>query len=116
MTELVACLSSGKGTWGQVVKLINADAFDQIYLIANSYGAENFKPTENAELLEIDPGDPLATLRDEIGAFLDDLHGPEVAVNLISGSGKEHMAVLSAILQQGCGMRFVVEDDGIEEF
>ena len=35
----------------------------------------------------------------------------DVAVNFISGSGKEHMALLSAMIEMGVGMRFVVPVD-----
>ena len=40
----------------------------------------------------------------------------EVAVNFISGAGKEHMSLISALIKLGVGFRLVVSDEGkIEE-
>ena len=44
------------------------------------------------------------------------IKGIEVAVNFVSGEGKEHMALMSALLKLGIGVRFVaLKPDGIEE-
>jgi len=43
MTELVACLSTGKGTWGHVSRLIADGTWEKIILITNDFGKENFK-------------------------------------------------------------------------
>ena len=40
----------------------------------------------------------------------------EVGLNIVSGSGKEHMAVLSAVMKLGVGYRLVAATaNGIEE-
>ena len=40
----------------------------------------------------------------------------EIALNLVSGSGKEHMAVLSAIMKLGLGFRLIAATkEGIVE-
>ena len=46
MTELIACLSTGKGTWGHVARLMQDQEWDKIYLITNDYGKENFNSNE----------------------------------------------------------------------
>jgi len=39
-----------------------------------------------------------------------------VALNLVSGNGKEHMAILSALLKLGIGVRLMaVTKDGVRE-
>ena len=44
------------------------------------------------------------------------IKGTEVALNLASGSGKEHMALLSALLKLGVGIRLVsFTNNGIKE-
>jgi len=44
------------------------------------------------------------------------IRGIEAAVNLISGTGKEHMAIMSALLKLGLAIRFVtLTDSGVRE-
>ncbi len=117
MTDLVACLSSGKGTWGHVSRLISEGNFERILLITNEFGKENFKNEKNAELIVVDPNLPLAQLTEEIKNKLDGkIKDTEVALNFISGSGKEHMAILSALLKLGLGIRLIaLTTEGIKE-
>ncbi len=117
MTCLVACLSTGKGTWGHVSRLIADGQWDKIFLITNDFGKENFNNEKQAEMIVVDSRVGLEDLREKIKLGLQGkLTGTEVAVNLISGEGKEHMAILSAILQLGFGMRFMaLTKDGIKE-
>ena len=53
MSTLIACLSTGKGTWGHVSRLIQDGKFDNTILITNDYGKENFQKLENTELIAI---------------------------------------------------------------
>lgn len=117
MTELVACLSTGKGTWTEVIKLIKVEKWEKIFLITNLFGKENFNPTNKTELIVIDDRKLLPDLvKDIMNALKDKLIGPEVALNLLSGAGKEHMAVLSALLKLGFGVRLVhMVNDKVEE-
>jgi len=116
MTILVACLSTGKGTWGHVSKLIEDEKFDKVYLITNDFGKENFQKRDNTELIAFNFSQGLRELRDEIYNGLKDKIKEEIAVNIVSGAGKEHMALLSAILKLGVGMRFLaVTKDGVKE-
>jgi len=115
---LVACLSTGKGTWVHVSKLLNYEEFDKIFLITNNFGIQNFKNSnEKIQLIKIDDNADLENIRNDIKNNLNGkLTGTEVAINLFSGSGKEHMAILSAILQLGYGIRlFISSDSGIKE-
>jgi len=44
------------------------------------------------------------------------IKGFEVALNIVSGNGKEHMAILSALLKLGVGIRLMaVTKEGIKE-
>ncbi len=116
--NLVACLSTGKGTWGHVAQLLNDPQWEKIFLITNEFGRENFKTEgKNAELIVIDANKPLEEMIVDVKEKLKGkIKDTEVAVNLISGSGKEHMAMLSALLQSGLGLRFfAVTKDGIKE-
>jgi len=117
MTQLIACLSTGKGTWSHVSRLINEEAWDKVFLITNSFGKENFTSAEKpVEFMEIDQNKPLIELRDDIKTHLKDKLDGDVAVNLISGTGKEHMAIISALLQLGVGIRLIAHTkEGIKE-
>lgn len=116
MTILIACLSTGKGTWGHVSKLIEDENFEKVILITNDFGKENFQKKENTELIAFNFNQGLIELRDEIYNSLRDRVKEEVAVNIVSGAGKEHMALLSAILKLGVGMRFLaITKDGVKE-
>jgi len=109
MTDLIACLSIGKGTWGHVSRVIDAQEWRMVFLITNDFGKEKFSSSKsNIELIVVDSRQDLKTLIEEIKTKLKDKpEGPEVALNLASGDGKEHMALLSAIMQLGLSFRLV---------
>ena len=117
MNILLACLSTGKGTWGHVNRLINEGDFDKVILITNEQGKENFRKNDKNELISLNLSQGIRELRDEIIKILKEkIKEPEVAVNIISGTGKEHTALISALLKSGIGMRFLaLTKDGIEE-
>ena len=117
MAVLIACLSSGKGTWGHVNRVIEGFEWDKIILLTNDFGKENFSNTKNAELEVFDFRKGLEEVRDDIYERLKvkNLEG-EVAVNFVSGEGKEHMALMSALLKLGIAIRFIaLTKDGIKE-
>ncbi|MAG50052.1 hypothetical protein CL621_00230 [archaeon] len=117
MTELIACLSTGKGTWGHVNRLIQDQEWDKIFLITNEFGKENFTVEKEAEFIIIQQSQGLIELRDQIEKSLKDkVKGTEVAVNFVSGTGKEHTALISALLRLGVGIRLTaLTKDGIKE-
>lgn len=116
MTDLIAFLSTGKGTWGHVSGLIKGEEWDKIYLLTNDFGKDKFTPNEKTELIELNMNGSAEELRDEILKKLKEKLSGEVAVNFISGSGKEHMALVSALLKLGVGFRFMVStQDGVKE-
>ena len=111
MTDLIACLSTGKGTWGHVSRLMQAEEWGKIILVTNAFGAEKFSSETPFEFLVIDPQQSVqelvSALKGQLAGKFTDL---EIAVNFVSGSGKEHMALLSALQQLGAGIRLVSLD------
>jgi hypothetical protein len=107
MTSLIACLSTGKGSWIEVKKIIGSDSFEKVYLITNDFGKEKFQAAENTELIVIDTRADTAEMIKQILAGLGDKVKGEVALNLTSGSGKEHMALFAALIKLGIGFRLV---------
>lgn len=117
MKDLIACLSTGKGTWGHVNRVINDGNWDKVFLITNEYGKENFSADNKTELIAINLNQGLKEMRDEImNKLKGKIKDTEVAVNLVSGAGKEHMALVSAILKLGIGIRLIaLTKEGVEE-
>ena len=117
MSILIACLSTGKGTWGHVSRLIADGQWDKIFLVTNEFGKENFNNEKKAELILVDSRKGIEEIRDEIkNGLKGKIPDTEVSINFISGEGKEHMALLSAIIQLGLGVRFVaLTKDGVKE-
>jgi len=112
--ELIALLSSGQGTWGQVAGLINRAEWDNIILIGSSF-AEKFACDKQHEFVKVNTNQGIVELKQEILEKLKNkLQGTEVALSVASGDGKEHMALISALLSIPVGVRFVVlTQDGI---
>lgn len=112
--ELVALLSSGKGTWGQVAGLISRGEWEKIILVGSEF-AEKFTSSKNTEFIRADLGKQIIELKTEILEKLKGkISGTEVALSIASGTGKEHMALISALLNLPVGIRFVVlTKDGI---
>lgn len=116
--DLVAVISSGKGTWGHVAHLIQDVEWDRIFLLTNEFGKENFACTKPFELMLVDERKGIEEMKKDIKAQLEGKLKPfnEVALNIVSGTGKEHMALLAALLELGIGVKFIaLTKDGVKE-
>ena len=114
MPTLIALLSSGKGTWSEVSRLMQAQPWSKVFLVTNSFGKETFTSVPpNAELIVLDFMRETQDIAEEIKK---QLHGKvndfEVAINMASGNGKEHMAMLEAIMEMGLNFRLVTLRNG----
>lgn len=92
--SLVACLGIGKGTWGHVARLISTEPWDRIILVSSEFGKENFKPEKECEWIFVNTRAGFEIIRDTIK---NKLPSGDIAVSLVSGSGKEHMALIVAL-------------------
>ena len=107
MTELIALLSTGKGSWTEVMRLIKSQTWEKVFLVTDQFGTK-FSSDEKCEFVIVDFRKELKWLTEDIRKKLSEkVNGLEVAVNLSSGSGKEHMALLSAIMKLGMGFRLI---------
>ena len=114
--ELVAYLGKDKENWGQVTALINRFDCERVILIKDQ-NSDDFPVNEKCVIVEIDPTMPLLKLKNEIKEKLSkELSNEfEVAISIASGTGKEHMALISALLSIPVGIRLVVfTKNGIE--
>ena len=112
--ELVAFLGTDKENWGQVKALASKMEWDQVILVKNK-DADEFE-LENAEVIKIDSTKPLLELKaDLISKLKPRLKDFEVALSIASGTGKEHMAIISSLLTIPVGIRLAVfTKEGVE--
>lgn len=104
--ELIALLSSGEGTWAQVSGLIKFGQWDKIILIGNDF-ASKFTCEKPFEFIKVNTNQRIKELRDEIAEKIKGkISGMEVALSIASGDGKEHMALISALINVPVGIRF----------
>lgn len=104
--ELVAWIGSGKGTWGQVAGVVNQGEWDSITLIGSEF-AKKFTLEKDFEFIEVNSS-KIIDLKEELSKKLKNkFKGTEVALSIASGDGKEHMALISALLGVPVGIRFV---------
>ena len=109
--ELIALLSSGKGSWAQVSGLIKHGEWDKIILLGDDFSSK-FQIQDKADITEfikVNLGQRIKDLREELSNKLKGkFNGTEVALSIASGDGKEHMALISALINLPVGIRFAV--------
>ena len=113
--ELVAFLGTDKETWGQITALINRFEWEKIILVKNK-AADEFVPAKKCVTIDVNSDKPLLDLKNDIMDKLKKEIGElEVALSIASGNGKEHMALISALLSIPTGIRLVVfTKEGVE--
>ncbi len=104
--ELVALLSTGKGSWAQVSGLMKHGEWDKIILLGDDF-AKDFKHEKKFEFIKIDLSQKIKDLQQDLKSKLKGkFAGTEVALTIASGDGKEHMALISALINLPVGIRF----------
>ena len=111
MAKLVSIASTGRGTWAHLIKLIDKEEWEAVYVVTDEFGKSRFPMRNNIELIIVNFSDSLETIRAKI---IESLKGKindwDVGLNLFSGDGKSHMALLSALISLGLGIRMVYLD------
>ncbi len=105
--ELVTLLSTGKGTWAQVAGLMTHGEWDKIVVLGDDF-AKDFKHEKKFEFIKVDLSQKIKDLQQDLKLKLKGkIDGMEVALTIASGDGKEHMALVSALINLPVGVRFV---------
>lgn len=105
--ELVCLLSKGEGSWAQVSGLMKYGEWDRVVLIGDEF-AKGFTHEKKFEFVKVDLNQKIVELKDDLAKKLKDkFKVMEVAVSIASGDGKEHMALISALINVPVGIRFV---------
>lgn len=106
MTDLIVCMTDKVGL-SHIKGLIEKNEWDNIFLITTEQMA-NVDIGGETNLILVDLKTSTESLTGQISRGLNgNVSGLEVALNLFSGSGKEHMAIIAAILKLGLGIRLV---------
>lgn len=117
MTDLVAVVSSGAGTAKHVERVACEMPWRRVMIVVPVATEAPFQLRANMELVKTDFSQPMRTVVEGLVQKLKPkISGTEVGLNIISGDGKEHMAVLSAVLKCGVGFRLIaLTKDGVAE-
>ena len=104
--ELIALLSTGKGTWAQISGLIKHGEWEKIIILGDEF-AKKFSSEKKFEFIKVDLNKKIKDLKEEFSKKLKGkINGTEVALSIASGDGKEHMSLISALLNLPVGIRF----------
>ncbi len=116
MTDLIINVGLGKGTWREAREVCQAEEWDNILVVTNEFGREKFGlEGKEFELAVVDIAQSIEDMKQEVEkAIQEKINSKETefALNLVSGTGKEHMAIISAILKSGKGFRLVTAEEG----
>src|SRR3989344_3546261 len=106
--EFVAFAGQDKENWGQITALMNRIECEKIVIVQNK-DTSDFPVNEKCEVVKVDSSKSLVELKEIMKEKLKPLLSGdfEVAVSLASGTGKEHMAFISALLNIPVGVRIV---------
>lgn len=114
MTDLIACFTTDEHQ-KHLNRLINEAEWDRVFIVTTPDIKKKHKFEKEVLYIIIDPKKPIDEYIEDIksnlkGFFL------EVGVNLVNGNGKDHMALLSAVMKAGLSFRLVaVTKNGVEE-
>ncbi|MBI2043471.1 hypothetical protein HYT25_03720 [Candidatus Pacearchaeota archaeon] len=112
--ELIALLSRDEETWKQVSGLMKHGEWEKVIILGED-SARKFSHQNKFEFISVNLGNKIQFLKEEFMKKLQGkISGMEVALSIASGDGKEHMALISALINLPVGIRFaVLTKDGI---
>lgn len=114
--EFIAFIGNEKENLGQITALLNRIECEKIFLIKDKKTENNFS-NKKVKFIDVDTSNDLISLRKEMREKLKkELSGDfEVFLSIASGNGKEHMALISALLNVPVGIKLVAfTKNGIE--
>ena len=114
--EFVAFVGKDQESWGQIKALMNHLDCEKIFVVKNKE-VSGFPSNSKTIFIDVDSKKPLLELKKDI---MENLRSKlskefEVCLSVASGTGKEHMALISALLSIPVGIRLVVyTEKGVE--
>jgi len=122
MAHLIACLGTDKESWNDVNTVIQSGFFDKVYIITDDFGVQHYvKPAVKTatksdviiKLVKLNFAKASEELVPELYVILkkhfleDKIQDLDIAVNITSGTGKEHAIIISTLMKLGYGIRLV---------
>lgn len=108
MTDLIVCLTNEKGIFEHVKRVVEDMEWNHVYIVTAEKDTSNMKFSKKSTIIPLDMTKTIEQLttfiKERLQGKLTDL---EVGVNMVGGKGKEHTALISAILKLGFGIRLV---------
>ncbi|MEM4396721.1 MAG: hypothetical protein QXR30_03620 [Candidatus Woesearchaeota archaeon] len=112
MATLIILATTGKGAWNRIYKLLNVFDWEKVLVITNKFGYEKLEFKESkVEKIEINFNAPYDYVINEIKEKVKNYNLIEVALNISSGEGKEHVALIVALIKLGISLQFVDLED-----
>ncbi len=115
MGLLIALLGTGKGTWLEVHGLLGIRAFEHTLLFIDEWAAKDYRNEYGARVIAMPADAPITELTAFFAEHIKsgaDKGDFDIALNIASGTGKQHAALLGAALQSGFGVRLVSFENG----
>ena len=117
MKAFLGILSTGKGTWGQVAHIIDNVEYDKVYLISNEWAQDKFTCTKKINWIIIDPRKGFSEILEDIEAQWPKEIVDELDINIHSGSGKEHSAILAILKKKKINFKIItINAEGIIKY
>jgi len=106
--DLIVCISGDEKSWSQGRKLIEKGEWERILVVLDQQSSKKFSTSKKADHIILDSEKPATELISELSKHLKEkIQSFDVGVNLVAGSGKEHMVILASLLRLGVGIRLV---------
>lgn len=116
MKTFLGVLSTGKGTWGQVAHIIDNTEYDNVYLVSNEWAQDKFTCSKKVNWIIVDPRKGFSEIMEDIeNQFPKEVK--ELELNIHSGSGKEHSAILAILKNKKINYKIItINAEGIIKY
>jgi hypothetical protein len=114
MADLIACFTTDEH-YKHLHRLLNEAEWDRAFIVTTHELRKKHRFEKEVLYIIVDPKKPIDEYVEDIKSSLKGFF-LEVGVNLVNGTGKDHMALLSAVMKSGLSFRLVaVTKNGVEE-
>ncbi len=114
MGTLITILGTGKGSWHEVHGLLATKAFENVLVFIDAWEAQSYRNEYGVTLSPMPEENSseqlVALMRERIKSHMSATQNAaefDVAINLASGTGKQHAALIAAVITLGYGVRLV---------
>jgi hypothetical protein len=114
MKTIMITLGVGKGTWGKA-KRVCSEEWDKIVILGNEWAQDTFKADFAYDWIVLDENKDSCQLVEDISSQLP--ADGDIYINLSSGSGREHNALVAALVSNDVSFRMAcLGDNGVRIF